>query len=312
MTQSFLLGLGGLALGGSLVICLLAAAGRSTRARYGARWRCWAWLLLCLRLAIPISPLSQGRERAPIQVALPPAAVQIQPTPVLPSAVPDQSAPTPPSDAAPGAEPLSPASPSQPDPEKSAGPVPDLSPSQWLFLLWLTGAAAVLIWTLVSHARLLAYLRRWSRPVRDGQIIQVFNALGDRLALYRRPQLRACEGLRVPMLAGIFRPKLLLPLALPQQPQLTYSLLHELTHFRRRDILLKALALWVAALYWFDPLCWLMVRLVERDTELACDEAVLKLLPQEEHRAYGQTILSAAGSVRGGGARLAEHRHALS
>jgi beta-lactamase regulating signal transducer with metallopeptidase domain len=37
-----------------------------------------------------------------------------------------------------------------------------------------------------------------------------------------------------------------------------------------------------------------MVRLVERDTELACDEAALLALPSAEHAAYGRTILNAA------------------
>ena len=41
-----------------------------------------------------------------------------------------------------------------------------------------------------------------------------------------------------------------------------------------------------------------MVRLVERDTELACDEGVLRLLPPEEHAAYGRTILDAADRLR--------------
>ena len=38
---------------------------------------------------------------------------------------------------------------------------------------------------------------------------------------------------------------------------------------------------------------WYMVRLVERDTELACDEAALRRLSPEEHAAYGRTILNA-------------------
>ena len=67
---------------------------------------------------------------------------------------------------------------------------------------------------------------------------------------------------------------------------------------RRRDIWLKALALWVNALHWFNPLAWYMVRLVERDTELACDEAALNTLSPEEHAAYGQTILSAVSRLR--------------
>ena len=69
--DDFLLTLGALTLGGSAAILLLSLASRSTRSLYGARWRCWAWLLLCLRLAVPFPLLPQGqREAAPIQLPL--------------------------------------------------------------------------------------------------------------------------------------------------------------------------------------------------------------------------------------------------
>jgi len=71
-----------------------------------------------------------------------------------------------------------------------------------------------------------------------------------------------------------------------------------LTHFNRRDIWLKSLALLVNAVHWFNPLMWYMTRLVERDTELACDEAALKKLPAEEHGGYGTTILDAVERLR--------------
>ena len=92
---------------------------------------------------------------------------------------------------------------------------------------------------------------------------------------------------------------ILLPDPPPRGDGLRYALLHELTHFRRRDIWLKALALWVTALHWFNPLVWVMARAVERDTELACDEAALKALPAGERAAYGRTILSAAERLGG-------------
>lgn len=67
--DDLLLTLGALTLGGSAAILLLSLASRSTRSLYGARWRCWAWLLLCLRLAVPFPLLPQGqREAAPIQL----------------------------------------------------------------------------------------------------------------------------------------------------------------------------------------------------------------------------------------------------
>ena len=71
-----------------------------------------------------------------------------------------------------------------------------------------------------------------------------------------------------------------------------------MTHYRRRDIWLKALALWVRAVHWFNPLVWLMARAIEQDTELSCDEAVLRRLPPEEHAAYGKTILSAVERLK--------------
>ena len=55
--NQLLMSLGGLTLGGSAVILVLALAGRSTRARYGARWRGWGWGPPCPRLALPGPPV---------------------------------------------------------------------------------------------------------------------------------------------------------------------------------------------------------------------------------------------------------------
>ena len=42
-------------------------------------------------------------------------------------------------------------------------------------------------------------------------------------------------------------------------------------HIHRFDLLKKRLALLVAVLYWYNPCCWLLFSMVERDMELACD-----------------------------------------
>ena len=101
------------------------------------------------------------------------------------------------------------------------------------------------------------------------------------------------------MLAGLLRPAILLPPGALSGEELGFSLLHELTHYRRRDVWLKTLVLWVNALHWFNPLMWYMVRLVERDIELACDEDALRALPPQDFAAYGQTILDAVARLRG-------------
>lgn len=81
--REFLFTLTGLTLGGSAAVCLLALAGRSTRARYGARWRCLAWLLLCLRLAVPLltsaCPAKPCPDPGPRPCRLHPAAQRAAP-----------------------------------------------------------------------------------------------------------------------------------------------------------------------------------------------------------------------------------------
>ena len=289
-----LLTLGGLTLGGSAAAVLLALAGRTTWGRYGSKWRCWAWLALCLRLAVPLPLAPHGEAGAPIQVEIPPAAV-VPPTLIAPGDTPGPAPVPEPKEPSVSAPETSPHPGVQP-PASAQGP--SLSPAQIALGVWLLGAAAFLARTGAAHLRFLRWLRRWAAPVTGGEAIAAFNQLGDRLGLDRRPRLLVCQGLKAPMLAGLLRPAILLPQEGVSGETLGFSLLHELTHYRRRDVWLKTLALWVNALHWFNPLMWYMVRLVERDTELACDEDALRSLPKSDFAAYGQTILAAVARLQ--------------
>lgn len=290
MQNDLLMTLGALTLGGSIAVALFAVTARFSRARYAARWRCWIWALLCLRLAIPVSLLGGGEQprQAPIQVTLPGDTVVYEydrpqeNSPALPVSTPEVSAPAQPTETLPQ-------TPAQQGTEKVA-----ISLTQVLTAAWLAGMAVMAVWLIVSHLRFVRYVRRWSRPVEHGEALALYARLGGQLKLRRQPRLRTCPGLRAPMLAGGVRPVLLLPEGVEQDGALRCVLVHELTHYKRRDIWLKTLALLVNIVHWFNPVMWYMVRMVERDTELACDEAALRRLPPEEHALYGRTILNAA------------------
>lgn len=278
--------LGSLSLGGGLVIAMLALTARLSRSRYAARWRCWIWLVLCLRLALPIS-ISLPRQTPPIQIDLPQDTVVLTPhsqgqpsqSPVVPQDTPADQ-------------------PQQPLPEEPERAPASITLFEILGLVWLMGAAATMAWAIFFHLRFLAYLRRWGKPVADSAVIRCFNEQGDLLRLWHRPRLLVCGGLKTPMLAGVFRTTLLLPEKPLEAQELRYALLHELTHFKRHDIWLKSLALLVRCLHWFNPMMWYMAHLIERDTELACDEAALRCLPCGEHSAYGKTILNAVERLK--------------
>lgn len=295
----FLFHLGALSLGGGLVGLVLMAAGLLTRSRYAARWRCWGWLLLCLRLAIPFSfSFPNVQVRAPIQISSPslerPSELPFTAGRPFQNAVQSPVSSTSSSDG----ENTSPSASSSQNNTAPQDSKPTIYFSQILTGIWLLGGAGILSWNLTGHWRLKRFLKRWASPVQDYRILPLYNAIGDELDLDRRPRLMTCPGLSAPMLAGLLHPMLLLPEQPLSPKELEYALLHELTHYRRRDIWLKALSLWVRAVHWFNPLVWLMDRAIERDTELSCDEAVLRRLPPEEHAAYGKTILSAVERLK--------------
>lgn len=273
--DEILMDLFALSLGGGVVALVLMGVARATRARYAAKWRCLIWTLLCLRLIIllPLVPQVQ----APVQMTVPqidrPVAVSAAPSVTL-----DEGT----------------ISPLRPDEKEEA---PALTLSHIVGGVWLLGMCGVLVWSGVSHVRLRRYLRRWATVETREEVCCRYAAQAQRLNLKRVPKLLACPGLEVPMLTGLVVPALMLPQVASPENGLDYALLHELIHYRRRDIWLKALVMLSVSVHWFNPVMWLMVRQVDRDIELACDEMALTVLPEEERLAYGETILQAAARV---------------
>lgn len=301
MTE-YLAALAELSLGGAMVILLLGIWSHVSRTRYGAQWRCWIWLALSLRLLLPVSWITPQKIR-PIQMDLPHNTVIYAPPTQEPKQPPYEN-PAENSD-------VPQTAPHRPDTEQppvesaieapvGSAPTKPAKPPFTLFqaitIIWALGCVGMLSWALLTHARFLKYLRRWSQPVSAPETLALYGQVARRMqvAHAHRPQLRACKGLKAPMLAGVFHPVLLLPADYNAAGEnLQYAMLHELIHYKRKDILLKTVVLCANCLHWFNPMMWYMTHLVERDTELACDEMALTYLSAEEYKIYGRTILNA-------------------
>ena len=98
-----------------------------------------------------------------------------------------------------------------------------------------------------------------------------------------------------PALYGVFRPRIIVPASFEGR-DLTYIVLHENAHKRRKDNLKRIIAIFVACLHWFNPLAWIFLRSYLKDIELACDESVIKDLDSEKRKQYALTLLDCAES----------------
>lgn len=288
--SDFLITLAEITLTMSVVILLLLLLGPILARRYAIRWRYWAWLAVAVRLLIPFN---FSLPEAPVQLETPPDRVVYTAPPAVSTPAPVSTDYTPV---------VSTAAPVQPDVSQPEVTTPTAQPavrsltlSQVLFWVWLAGAVLLLLWHLVGYLRFQGYLRRWAKPMEPPHFLP---DLTRELGLAQPVRLLTCPGVKGPMMTGLFAPTVILPEELPPREDLWFILRHELTHFKRRDILYKTLLLCANLVHWFNPLTWVLLRAAEGDLERCCDDDVVKGLPADDRARYGQVILDAVRSGR--------------
>ncbi len=257
---------------GALVICVVLLLRLALR-RAPKQYSYWLWSAAGFRLLCPVS----WRSVFSIFSLAPASSVAVE---TLDSAAPVSSMASIPADIGMMAQPKV----TLPVPQLSeavnrvlpaADPFSSVNPVQLMVyigaLVWLAGAAAMLIWGAVSYVRLA---RRLRTAVRMSDGVWQSEAVGS------------------PFLLGFLRPRIYLPYGL-EGARLDYVLAHERFHIARRDYLVKLLAFLLLCVHWFNPLVWLAFSRMGRDMEMRCDEAVLGRTAAKR-RDYSETLLAFA------------------
>ncbi len=99
------------------------------------------------------------------------------------------------------------------------------------------------------------------------------------------------EAAVVPFVLGFLHPRIYLPINLCETER-KLILQHERVHLRRKDYLIKPIALFITSLHWFNPLVWLAYLLFSEDMERACDEAVLDGSNGQIRKQYAASLLA--------------------
>ncbi|MEK4031334.1 BlaR1 family beta-lactam sensor/signal transducer [Pseudobacillus sp. FSL P4-0506] len=100
-----------------------------------------------------------------------------------------------------------------------------------------------------------------------------------------------------PMTFGLFKTYVVLPVRLDEwlsRKDIEYIFMHELHHYKYKDIATNYLIIMYQILYWFHPLVWIAFKNMRMDREIACDMAVLKSLDEHCHADYGNAIINFA------------------
>lgn len=264
----------------SVVLLPLLLLSPRLRSRYAARTCYFLWLLLALRLLIPVQ-LSLPRAQVTVEA---PAYTLSLPAPAAgatdtvgnvggPAVLPGQAAPG-------GAEP--------------AAPVHrTVSVTGIAAAVWLAVGGLFLLWQLLSYAAARRALLRAARPAEEGEVAYL-ETLRRRSGIRRAVGLFRTGRIGTPMMLGLLRPVILLPGRPMPGGELEVVLRHELAHLRRGDVAYKGLMLLCNAVHWFNPLVWLMAREAGRNLEYCCDDDVVRDQDGAFRRRYGEILLETA------------------
>lgn len=114
----------------------------------------------------------------------------------------------------------------------------------------------------------------------------------NQIKIRREIKINQFDEVSVPLTFGIIRPVVIIPkIFLCDEKLLEFSLLHELTHIKRLDVLVKLLLAISICIHWFNPFVWLMYFFVDRDIELACDEEVSDFLGEDNKKDYAISLI---------------------
>lgn len=149
--------------------------------------------------------------------------------------------------------------------------------------LWLIGAMLLILLNIARYISLNVKIRK------NGEIISL-----SEIGKYtnRKINVRMWESIASPFMTGVIKPTLILPKAKLSDEQLHNILCHEMTHFKRHDILYKCFAEFVKCVHWFNPVIWYVTRQIATECEISCDIAVTKNMSDSEEMSYINTILS--------------------
>lgn len=154
--------------------------------------------------------------------------------------------------------------------------------------------AAGVVLLLVRFLTGLWTLRRWTHAAQPAIDPHWRRVMDQEAAGFRRPlRLLVSPHAATPLSWGIVPAWILIGSATHDHPEQAKAVIaHEMAHIRRFDWLGLVAARMAIALFWFNPLVWLVARQLMREVELAADADALDRVDRYD---YAQALLAAAG-----------------
>ena len=267
-----------LSVSGALLLLLILGLKPLYKNKFSKRWQYYIWIVVVLRFLLPFTPdttiigsLFEKFDTAAITNEMPA-------TPNVP--VPADTG-------------NSKAEPIQTNRETTTAAIREpVDKYVCLFFIWSALALVLFVRKVTVYQGFIQYIKAGNKEVSDIKILNLLSDCEEKLNIKTRVEISCNPLIASPMMIGFSRPRIILPAHEWEDKELSYIFVHELIHYKQRDMFYKWLIQIVVCVHWFNPFVYLLEKEVNKSCELSCDEKVIAVLDDKEKREYGDTLIS--------------------
>ena len=266
-----------LSVSGTLLLLLILGLKPLYKSRFSKRWQYYIWIIVALRFLLPFTP----------DTTIVGSLFEKPGTTVITNEIP-----TSPNVPAPANTDNSKTEPIQADRDIAAAMREPFNRYVCLFFIWSVFALVLFVRKITIYQGFIQYIKAGSTEVSDIKTLNLLSDCEEKLNIKTRVELSRNPLIASPIMIGFFRARIVLPACELDDKELSYIFVHELIHYKQRDMFYKWLIQIVVCAHWFNPFVYLLEKEVNKSCELSCDEKVISILNEKAKREYGDTLIS--------------------
>ena len=293
----------------SIIICLVWGIGHFVNNKAGYRWRKYLWVIIAIRLIIPVNPgiLSTGA----VDIKLPEIKTALSSQKFVNTqssgAVSDELKKRNVTDGdntstQQEAKQTNSDNYIESDGNKNSTNVGSKNPTSVsefiaenvmtiILSLWVAVVALLGMFRICQYRYMCRKYLGDSRICTRKNVVNILTEISGEYGIKRIPSVKECSIYTSPMLMGYFNTTLILPKTDYTNAELEAVIRHEMNHYKSKDLWYKLLMVIVCDIYWFNPIFRLMKRMAFQDVEYVCDENATRSMSSAGKRNYCNTLL---------------------
>lgn len=160
-------------------------------------------------------------------------------------------------------------------------------------MIWIVGTSVSILIIVIGNINLIKRTSK-DKKVEDSRIHLILMNCKRRLQINKTIGIRLQNGNASPCIYGIIKPNILVSKEFIKNSDevIENVFMHELSHYKRKDMMTNIILLIMTSLHWFNPFVYRFFKKIRQEMELATDEIALSRMDKEQKKQYGLTLIS--------------------